>query len=177
MDSKGEWISREIANKRCEEMDKEIIRRFNERVKPEDMVYFLGDFCFKSGSSRGEGLPNKAQYYSDQLNCKNIIFCRGNHDGNNGIKSITESLQIKYAREYYNLVHFPADANTLFKINFVGHIHEKWKFKRLTFAMSTTDMINVGVDVNGFYPKTIEELLKEHKQWKLGRIDYMGKKI
>jgi len=60
-------------------MNEEIIRRWNERVKPEDTVFFLGDFCFKSGSDRGEGEPVKAQEYIKQLN-GNIIFIKGNHD-------------------------------------------------------------------------------------------------
>ena len=32
-----------------EEMNSTIIRNWNEMVKPEDTVFFLGDFCFKNG--------------------------------------------------------------------------------------------------------------------------------
>ena len=35
--------------KTAEEMNKIIIRRHNERVKPDDTVFFLGDFIFKGG--------------------------------------------------------------------------------------------------------------------------------
>ena len=33
-----------------EEMNEVIIRKHNERVKPEDTVFFLGDFIFKGGN-------------------------------------------------------------------------------------------------------------------------------
>lgn len=62
-------------------MDSSLIRNWNERVKPEDQVVFLGDWCFRntSGGKTGEGTTNKAQCYIDQLNGK-ITFVRGNHD-------------------------------------------------------------------------------------------------
>ncbi|MFH1797956.1 MAG: hypothetical protein ABH844_01235 [Candidatus Omnitrophota bacterium] len=37
-----------------EEMNEVIIRKHNERVKPEDTVFFLGDFIFKAGKEGGE---------------------------------------------------------------------------------------------------------------------------
>ena len=37
-----------------EEMNEVIIRKHNERVKPEDTVFFLGDFIFKGGKEGGE---------------------------------------------------------------------------------------------------------------------------
>ncbi len=40
--------------KTAEEMDETIIRKHNERVKPEDTVFFLGDFIFKGGKEGGE---------------------------------------------------------------------------------------------------------------------------
>ena len=40
--------------KSAEEMNKVIIRKHNERVKPEDTVFFLGDFIFKGGKEGGE---------------------------------------------------------------------------------------------------------------------------
>ena len=55
-----------------EEHDAEIVRRWNERVKPGDTCYILGDFCF-SGVARCIDFKN-------QLN-GNIILIKGNHDG------------------------------------------------------------------------------------------------
>jgi len=39
--------------KTVEEMNETIIRKHNERVKPKDTVFFLGDFIFKGGKEGG----------------------------------------------------------------------------------------------------------------------------
>jgi calcineurin-like phosphoesterase family protein len=55
-----------------EEMDSELVRRWNEMVKPDDLVYHLGDFAV------GENCP-PAEHYLDQLNGK-IVLIVGNHE-------------------------------------------------------------------------------------------------
>ena len=48
--------------KSLEHMNMEIIRRWNERVQPDDMVIFAGDFCFRNSPAskeRGEGDTHK----------------------------------------------------------------------------------------------------------------------
>ena len=37
-----------ISQESIDKMNAEIIRRHNERVKPDDYVFFVGDFCFKN---------------------------------------------------------------------------------------------------------------------------------
>ena len=148
-------------------MNETIIRNHNNRVDLDDVVYHIGDFCFRnsSGGKEGEGTNNKAKDYYKQLNGQ-IIFIKGNHDRNNSLKTITERLVIGYGNHRINLVHNPEMANFNYKINFVGHVHEKWKFKRLTLEDGrTTDCINVGVDVNKFMPVTFEELYSGYRKW------------
>ena len=58
--------------KSLEEHDEELVKRWNEKVKPGDTVYHLGDFCF-SGIGR-------SVEFKDRLN-GNIILIKGNHDG------------------------------------------------------------------------------------------------
>ena len=72
-----------------EEMNTTIIKNFNSRVKEDDLCFYLGDFIFKSGTNRGEGEPEKAIKFRQQLNCKNIVFIEGNHDkgGKNSLKT------------------------------------------------------------------------------------------
>jgi len=81
LDEKGNWISKEIAKERCKEMDEAMIKNWNERVKPEDQIFHLGDFCFKNspGGKLGEGEQNTAKYYENKLNGK-MILIQGNHD-------------------------------------------------------------------------------------------------
>ena len=87
-----------------------LIRRWNERVKKDDAVIFLGDFCFKNSQNRGEGENIKAISWEEQLNGK-IIFIKGNHDRNNSVKTRIHSLQLRIDGHYLNCVHDPVYAN------------------------------------------------------------------
>lgn len=143
--------------KSIEHMDRELIRRWNEKVKPEDTVFHLGDFCFKGGK---EGGLNKYDFYESQLNGK-IILIKGNHDNNNSAKTIIEDMLIKHGGKYFHLVHRPEDANS--EYNLVGHIHNLWKVKTNGRAI----LINVGTDAHNFYPidiHTIMKLINEEKK-------------
>ncbi len=150
--------------KNLEHMNSEIIRRHNSRIKPNDTVFFLGDFCFKNSKNRGEGINLKAEHWINKLN-GNIIFIKGNHDSNNSLKTIIEKIIIYYSGKYFCLVHNPEYVDIDVPINLVGHVHDKWKFKRIRKGFSFTDAINVGVDVWNFYPITINEILKEYSKW------------
>lgn len=161
--------------KSLKEMNETLIKNWNERVKPEDIIFFVGDFCFRNspGGKKGEGTITKAKEYENKLNGK-FIYIKGNHDRNNSCKTIIERLVIKYGGKRVNLVHDPEHADINYEINFCGHVHQHWKFRRIRKGYGFTDIINVGVDVNNFQPKTFEELMKEYNKWKktlkLGRI-------
>ena len=151
--------------KSVDEMNETIIKKFNERVKEDDLVFFLGDFCFKSGTGRGEGEPNKADVYRKQLNCKNIIFVQGNHDSNNSLKTPIQNLVIKHGGKRINLVHNPEYCNVNYDINIVGHVHEKWQCKRYKRGEQFTDCINVSVEQWNYYPVTWQEIAKVYYNW------------
>lgn len=148
--------------KNIDHMNNEIIRRWNERVKTEDIVYHIGDFCFKVQKINGKHLTYLD--YSDRLN-GNIIFIKGNHDKNNKIKTKIHRLVIKIDGRFINLVHDPIDADINFELNFTGHVHEKWQIKRIRKGFSFTDCVNVGVDVWNFYPVTYEEIINRYRIW------------
>ncbi|KKL58994.1 hypothetical protein LCGC14_2219840, partial [marine sediment metagenome] len=76
-------LSKESLNR----MNQGMIKRHNERVKPGDIVYMVGDFCFKNtaGGKKGEGILVTAKEWKQKLNGK-FIFIRGNHDRNNTCK-------------------------------------------------------------------------------------------
>ena len=144
-------------------MDDDMIRRHNERVKPNDVVYYHGDFKFKNsrGGKIGEGGQRTAQYYIDRMNGRFVFIC-GNHDRNNSLKTNIERVVVRYNKHLVNLVHRPIDANGSFKFNFVGHIHNAWKFKKFGH---NNYLINVGVDVWNFYPIRYEEIMREFNKW------------
>ncbi len=140
-------------------MNETIIRNHNARVKPSDTVFFIGDFCFhnSSGGKVGEGGLTKSQEYIDRLN-GNIVFIKGNHDKNNSLNTCLSSGVINLGGYDIFLTHRPEDYNHRYKINLVGHVHKDWKSKGMK---NNVVLINVGVDVWGFKPISIQEILKE----------------
>jgi len=155
------------------EMNRAIIRNHNERVKPEDIVFHLGDFCFKNSSEqRGEGQRIPAKEWERKLNGK-IIHIKGNHDKNNSTKTIIQNMVIHYSNMDIFCVHNPIDYNPKYKINFTAHVHNNWEIKEegdIIYTSETeciileSNLINVGVDVNKFMPRTFEELIKKLKR-------------
>jgi len=144
-----------------QQMNETIIRNHNARVKPEDIVFHLGDFCFKNtmNGKPGEGVPISAREWESKLNGK-IIHIRGNHDRNNSIKSIIQGILIKHCGKEIYLVHNPENFNPKYKINLVGHVHDSWKVKQHPEGWL---LINVGVDVWNFMPVTLQEILNDNK--------------
>lgn len=104
-----------------EEMDRCLIRNWNECVEAEDQVFFLGDF--------GLGDVDHLHSIYAQLN-GNKVAIRGNHDRNAnwmmrvGFPVVLESAFIKMGEHLVELVHIPSyPAPGHFQLH--GHVHEK----------------------------------------------------
>lgn len=146
--------------KSIEEHDKRLIKNWNERVKPEDLVFHLGDFCF-SRSSEAPTAPRASsafEYYRNQLN-GNIIFIAGNHDRHNKIKTPIRSIVIKYGGKLIKLTHQPEHAEGKYSLNFVGHVHQHWKFRKEIIDCRITTLVNLSVDVWNFRPVKYGEII------------------
>jgi calcineurin-like phosphoesterase family protein len=156
--------------KDVQEMNEVLITKWNHRVKPGDTVFHNGDFCFKnsSGGKAGEGLIHKSTYYTSKLN-GNIVFIKGNHDRNNSVRTIIDRIVIKYGPHFINITHVPENYDDNFAINFVGHVHEKWKMRRIYLPSQSeigyVDLINIGVDQWNFQPVTFEEIYNVYRAW------------
>lgn len=148
------YCNRPFSN--LEQMNETLIRNWNTRVKPEDFIYIVGDFCFKNTSNKGEGIKIKAQEWIEKLN-GNKIFLQGNHDKGNSLHTVCIGLLLEYMNHKIWCVHKPEHANLNYYINFVGHVHQNWVIKKY----KNTILFNVGVDVHRFMPITIEEALKK----------------
>lgn len=145
-----------------EEMHSAIIRNWNQIVKKEDTVYCIGDWGFTKSNEAYDAPRNCVKPIEEQLNGK-IIVLQGNHDKTNHVKTIIQNMVIKIGGHKIFLVHDPLHANSNYDINFVGHVHNAWKFKKLT---TKSIMINVGMDVWNFKPVTINQILSEYSTWK-----------
>ena len=136
--------------KDLDHMNNELIKRHNERVGKRDTVFHIGDFCF--------GRKSYAEEFLDRLN-GTVILLSGNHDPNNGVKSIIDYICVRTYGMDVLLTHKQERAYELreqFDFCLVGHSHEEWKFKER--------MCNVGVDVWGYYPIHMQQILKAYKK-------------
>lgn len=146
-------------------MGKDMIRKYNERVSQNDTCYILGDLTLVKDKEPIRRLL-------DKLNGHKILIL-GNHDYLNpftyvdiGFISVHTSLEISTHVGDFVLVHDPAisqiDRNRTF---LCGHIHDLFKMQK--------NCINVGVDVWGFYPVSLSEIIvfiqqikSEGKHWR-----------
>jgi calcineurin-like phosphoesterase family protein len=142
---------------RWQDMNAEIIKRHNSRVKSNDTVFHLGDFKMGANGSNSHELIG-------MLNGRHVFVC-GNHDKNNGTNTPMKYAVIQTYGLTILLAHRPEDAamimaNGGIDMAFVGHVHHNWKFK--------PGMVNVGVDVWDFYPVDAKQILKAYKGWQNG---------
>lgn len=141
-----------------EQMDKDLIKKWNDTVEKDDTVYVLGDFSWYRGEKTNEILK--------QLNGKKILII-GNHDGNflddkKFDKTLFEEIEyykeLKYNKRIYILFHYPiAEYNGKMHgaIHLYGHIHTM----NLELEQNLKPFgYNVGVDRNNYKPINIEEI-------------------
>ena len=157
------WEERGFSS--VEEHDKEILKRWNEVVKPEDTVYILGDLALGQNENEWDNV-----FYN--LN-GNIFFIQGNHDTNRRI-SIYQVRYImnyigaasfwKYKKKGFYLSHYPTlvtnGDDKKFLWNLSGHTHSKNKFEYGQYHV-----YNVAVDAHNCYPVSIEEIIKDIKNY------------
>ena len=139
----GKWLSSEISKERAEEMNEMLIERHNSVVKPGDIVYHLGDFCFGKDASK----------IFNRLN-GNLHLILGNHDE----KMVGSQTFPKFAwiKPYYKLrigdckiilCHYPFarwDCAHYGSYHLHGHCHGSYK-------PSQGLILDVGVDCQGDY--------------------------
>lgn len=143
-------------------MNDQMIKKWHSVVSDEDTVYFLGDFAFGSP----ELIPSLVASLSGQ---KHLIY--GNHDVEKldwhrkaNWLSIHEQLHIvdgdyKVWMSHIPLQTAPDKRNYVrpipledYDICLSAHVHEK-------YIVNDLSSINVGVDVFGFTPRTLTEIL------------------
>lgn len=132
-----------------DEMDDEIIRRYNSRVTDADDLYIIGDFSFRNAKSVGS--------YLERLNGrKHLIW--GNHDThqvkNHPSWSTSQPyLELNDQGENVVLFHYAMRSwNKSFygSYHLFGHTHGK--------LPSHGRSLDVGVDCWGFQPVTLAEI-------------------
>ena len=149
------------------EMETTIINNWNNRVREDDNVYIIGDFCYKSAQS--------PEYYLKQLK-GNKYLITGNHDRhllNNPdikkyFKQITPILFIKDNDKSVILCHYPMiewDGMYRDTWHIYGHIHNNTNDTYEILTKYRLKALNAGVDVNNFMPVSFEELIVNNKNF------------
>ncbi len=137
------------------EMNKALTDNWNSVVSDNDIVYQLGDFAF--------GTFDK---YIHRLN-GTIISIRGNHDRVRQMRKFGkwhQTIDFEYDGVRFLLNHKPIlpgdkDSDVHLDVDqddydwiLCGHVHEKW--------ITNGKNINVGVDVWGFKPVSIDQIME-----------------
>lgn len=159
-----------------EEMNEDLIKRWNSVVSPEDTVYYLGDFSLAF---------RPVETITKRLNGKKFLV-PGNHDFCHSYhkRSLKPDNRVQWIRKYeecgfhvtpevivnvwneklFKLCHLPYSEDWMEHDKYkyfrpkketehyllCGHVHEKWKM--------LDNMINVGCDVWNYTPVSLEQI-------------------
>ena len=153
-----EYCRRPFAS--AEEMDAEMEARWRARVRPDDLVYRLGDFSFgplDAIARRARALPGrKVLVVGNHFRRKASQRCLDFFVRETGFEQAVESMPLEIGGRAAFLTHRPAEEVTMrgarAELNLHGHVHERYARRG--------SRINVGVDVRGFEPRTLEELTR-----------------
>lgn len=152
-----------------EEMNDTLIDNWNSRVTEHDDIYILGDLFYKAALDVNNVLKNLKGK-------KHLII--GNHDYtwmNNCdlsayFASIDDLLVLKDSGSVMVLCHYPMLSwPHMFHGSYClfGHIHNsRQKDDGWEYIKEHDHLLNAGVDINGFYPVTFEELLENNRVFK-----------
>jgi len=154
--------------KDAKEMDKELIKRWNEKCNNQSLVYHLGDVFFS----------NDIRYFDDiisQLNFERLVVIRGNHDRcfDDWMKSRRPKNIHFYGSHYetkvnahdFTLNHY---AMRVWNKSHHGAYHLYGHSHGTLPDLPESRSFDVGVDCHNYYPLTFEEVMEimAKKTWK-----------
>ncbi|MBQ9160901.1 MAG: hypothetical protein IJ122_06225 [Methanobrevibacter sp.] len=150
-------------NRKCstvDEMDKMLIDNWNSKVLENDEVYVLGDVSFYQKFDKNRELIQS-------LHGKKFLI-KGNHDF--GItkyckdlfEKILPYMEIKDENREVMLFHYPIfnwNKQQYGTYHCYGHVHSNEEFQ-----LNIKNSFNVGVDVNNYFPVTLDELIEKQNE-------------
>lgn len=161
-----------------EEMNKTILKNFNEMITSEDDLYLLGDTILGGPNTIDKGIE-----LINKLNGK-LHLVWGNHctlnrqqalkeQCNNVIEIVGYAGMLRYKKWHFYMSHFPTNTTNFddykkpFKqriLNLHGHTHSKEKFNQY-------GSYNVAVDAHNCYPVSIDKIIEDFKNF---YVDYVA---
>jgi calcineurin-like phosphoesterase family protein len=149
------------------EMDEELVKRYNERVKPNDKIYFLGDVV----------INRKSLGIMRRLNGDKVLI-RGNHDifRDDEYREHFRELRAYHVMNGMILSHIPIHPGSVgrFGTNIHGHLHTNRVMKAKGINYPTGEIIYseteidaryhcVCVEQTDFAPILFEDVIKKIK--------------
>jgi calcineurin-like phosphoesterase family protein len=138
-----------------EQMNETILERLNARVKLNDVMYFLGDFCI--------GPRQRALEFRSQIRCKTIFAVPGNHDRE--ARKLTQEFswlpplaEISLRGQRIVLCHYAMrvwNHSSHGAWHLYGHSHGRLPEQETSLSM------DVGVDTHDFWPWHLDEIREQ----------------
>lgn len=151
--------------KDIEEHDSSLLNSCFQLSNKDDMIIHLGDlYTFKN--DRGSEGGNKKPIDVVNKIPATFLNVRGNHDLNNKVKSLCESLRVHLGKRFLDVSasHYPSydkhatDHFLQYDIHLCGHVHSSWRH-----CLDLTNHvlnINVGVDVWNYSIVSEQQLIR-----------------
>ena len=172
-------LPRRLGFSSLKEMQDSLKENWNSVVGASDTVILAGDIFV--------GGVNGDQALLEQFNGTKILI-RGNHDRKQDLKHfslVTTRMDLRINELDVSIIHnpfkhptvLPEFRGTVPDLVLCGHVHEKWRIKRKGDVLTSyglegverpvlTSMYNVGVDVNGFTPLSIDTIVSNIRKFK-----------
>jgi calcineurin-like phosphoesterase family protein len=150
------------------EMDRFMTERWNERVGAGDTVYVVGDLMFR--------MRVHPSVYLDKLKGRKHLIV-GNHDKQwmkkvelgDYFESVSQMLTIGDGAHKVTLCHYPMiswDGVRSGAFHVYGHIHNNTGDFYWPLLSRMPNALNAGVEVNDYYPVTIDEMIVNNEKHK-----------
>lgn len=147
-------------------MDEAIIAAWNGHIRGNDTVYIVGDMFFRCSD---------AESILRQLKGKKRLIV-GNHDSSWMTKvdlskyfiSVDSMLEISDGSHALTLCHYPLPSwkHALRSYMIHGHIHNDTRADFWPLIVARDNVLNAGVDINGYMPVTFDEMLENNRVFK-----------
>jgi len=154
-----------------EEMNEVMLVKWNDKVRDEDTIYILGDLFFRAATVE----PILASLKGH----KHLIV--GNHDGSwmdrvrlaDYFESVQTLKEVNVDGCLLTLCHYPMLSYPQARRGYMiyGHIHNNVGDDYWPLIQRRPRMFNAGVDVNGFEPVTLDELVANNRKFNATHVD------
>lgn len=160
----SEWKGGYRNFRTVKEMDETLLKRINNKVKENSILFCLGDWAF--------GHPYNIVYFRNEIKCKNIHLILGNHDklirnNKDNIQSIFTSVEnykeIKVENQRIILFHYPIyswNGKSHHSWHLYGHVHGKYKNPGLSLDIGVDNYFKLFGEYEPFSYKELETLFK-----------------